>query len=131
MRLAPLRAAGNDYIELWATYGSSPSARAAASVREHGEVVYNAARAFQAARLIAKAIQARLILIKARQHDGQNQSREEKLSTRLAGNDPAIARLRRGGQGGPMTTPRANPRGEKLGQALSTRPSYVSVSPEE
>jgi hypothetical protein len=56
--------AGNDYIQIWRTYGDEPlKAKQPVLCEKLEAVLYNAARAFQAGRLIAKAIQARLILI--------------------------------------------------------------------
>ena len=57
--------AGNDYIQIWRTYGDEPlKQRQPVLCEKLDEVVYNAAKAFSAGRLLAKAIQARLILIK-------------------------------------------------------------------
>ncbi|HMJ56023.1 MAG TPA: tetratricopeptide repeat protein [Polyangiaceae bacterium] len=56
--------AGNDYIQIWRTYGDEPlKAKQPVLCEKLEAVVYNAAKAFAAGRLIAKAIQARLILI--------------------------------------------------------------------
>ena len=56
---------GNAYIRLWRNYGEEPlrASSQPPQCEKMDEVVYNAASAFQAARLIAKAIQARLILL--------------------------------------------------------------------
>jgi len=59
--------AGNTYFELWRRYGEQPlSAGQAAGCEKLDEIVYNSARAFQAARLIAKAIKARMVLLDPR-----------------------------------------------------------------
>jgi len=52
------------YLDLWKKYGEGPcEAKQAALCARNDEVLYNSARAFQAARLIAKSIAVRKILI--------------------------------------------------------------------
>jgi tetratricopeptide (TPR) repeat protein len=56
--------AGNAYISVWRKYGEEPlKNHQPMQCEKMDEVVYNAAKAYQAGRLVAKAIQARLILI--------------------------------------------------------------------
>ncbi len=56
--------AGNTYYELWRKYGEEPlSQNQAPQCDKLDEIVYSAARSFQAGRLIAKAIQARMTLL--------------------------------------------------------------------
>jgi len=62
------------YLDLWKTYGKETCLLDDKKAREEGDckknaaILYNAARAFQAARLIAKAIAVRKILIDPRYH---------------------------------------------------------------
>jgi tetratricopeptide (TPR) repeat protein len=56
--------AGNTYYELWRKYGEVPlSQNQAPQCDKLDEIVYNSARAYQAARLIGKAIRARMTLL--------------------------------------------------------------------
>ena len=83
--------AGNDYIQLWRTYGEEPLRnRQPVSCEKLDEVVYNAAKAFQAARLLAKAIQARLILIKP-ENNMDKSDLAKKAVYEIGGNYQAIA----------------------------------------
>jgi tetratricopeptide (TPR) repeat protein len=54
------------YMELWKKYGEGPCEAKQPACERQEEVLYNAAKAFQAARLIAKSIAARRILIDPR-----------------------------------------------------------------
>ena len=55
---------GDAYLELWRVYGEEPLAKGEKSqCGKMDEIVYNMARGYQAARLLAKSIQARLILL--------------------------------------------------------------------
>ena len=83
--------AGNQYIALWRKYGEEPvRAKLPMQCEKMDEVVYNAARAFQAGRLVAKAIKARSILI-----DPQNFLDKSELAKKavyeIGGNYQAIA----------------------------------------
>lgn len=56
--------AGNTYFELWRKYGETPISQGQPAQCERlEEILYNSAKAFQAGRLIAKAIKARTTLI--------------------------------------------------------------------
>jgi tetratricopeptide (TPR) repeat protein len=56
--------AGNAYYELWRKYGEGPlSQNQPATCEKMDKIVYNSARAYQAARLVAKAIRARMTLL--------------------------------------------------------------------
>ena len=56
--------AGNTYYELWRKYGEEPlSQNVAPQCDRLDEIVSNAARAYQAGRLVAKAIRARMTLL--------------------------------------------------------------------
>lgn len=55
---------GDAYLELWRVYGEEALAKGEKSqCGKMDEIVYNMARAYQAGRLLAKSIQARLILL--------------------------------------------------------------------
>jgi TolA-binding protein len=59
--------AGDAYLALWRKYGKGPiEAGGKAKCQNLDQVVYNMAKAYQAARLLAKAIEARLILLDPR-----------------------------------------------------------------
>ncbi len=61
--------AGNTYYELWRKYGEGPiSQNQAPTCDKLDEIVYNSARAYQAARLVAKAIRARMTLLNPQFH---------------------------------------------------------------
>jgi tetratricopeptide (TPR) repeat protein len=61
--------AGNTYYELWRKYGEEPiSQNQAPTCDKLDEIVYNSARAYQAARLVAKAIRARMTLLNPQFH---------------------------------------------------------------
>jgi tetratricopeptide (TPR) repeat protein len=61
--------AGNTYYELWRKYGEEPmSQNQAPTCDKLDEIVYNSAHAYQAARLIAKAIRARMTLLNPQFH---------------------------------------------------------------
>ena len=55
--------AANLYLEMWKKYGKDACAEKKPGCERQEEVLYNSARSFQAARLIAKAIAVRKILI--------------------------------------------------------------------
>ena len=56
--------AGNAYFELWRKYGEAPLSQNQPPICDKmDKVVYNSARAYQAGRLIAKAIRARMTLL--------------------------------------------------------------------
>lgn len=56
--------AANTYLSIWKTYGETPmEAGNKAQCDKIDEVLYNAAEAFQSARLVMKSIQTRLILL--------------------------------------------------------------------
>ena len=61
--------AGNTYFELWRKYGETPiSAGQPAQCDKLDEIVYNAAKAFQAARLVARSINALRTLLEPKYH---------------------------------------------------------------
>jgi tetratricopeptide (TPR) repeat protein len=110
--------AGNAYIQLWRTYGEEPlRAKNPPQCERMDEVVYNAAKSFQAARLIAKAIQARRILI-----DPQNMMDKTELAKKavyeIGGNYQAIAVYDDAADWYEKYA-RENPKGENADKALS------------
>ncbi len=83
--------AGNAYYELFRKYCEQPIANGQAPQAERcDEIVYNAARAFQAARLIAKAIRARMTLLNP-QYQMDKSPLAKKAMYEIGGNYQAIA----------------------------------------
>ena len=110
--------AGNDYISIWRKYGEEPLRnRMAPQCERLDEVVYNGARAFQAGRLIAKSIQARLILINP-QNGLDKSPLAKKAIYEIGGNYQAIAVYDEAATWYERYA-RENPRGENADKALS------------
>lgn len=110
--------AGNDYIALWRKYGEeSIKNKQPMQCEKMDEVVYNAARAFQAARLVAKAIQARLILINP-QNTLDKSELAKKAIYEIGGNYQAIAVYDEAANWYERYA-RENPKGENASSALS------------
>lgn len=110
--------AGNDYIALWRKYGEEPIRnRMAPQCEKLDEVVYNGARAFQAGRLVAKSIQARLILINP-QNGLDKSPLAKKAIYEIGGNYQAIAVYEEAANWYERYA-RENPRGENADKALS------------
>ena len=86
---------GNAYFELFRKYCESPVAASQPPQAERcDEILYNAARAYQAARLIAKAIKARVTLLNASQdkrYAMENSPLAKKATYEIGGNYQAIA----------------------------------------
>ncbi len=83
--------AGNVYFEIWHKYGEAPiRANQPPQCERLDEIVYNGARAYQAARLIAKAIAARMVLLNP---DNRMDKTElaRKATYEIGGNYQAIA----------------------------------------
>ena len=83
--------AGNVYFEIWHKYGEAPlRANQPPQCERLDEIVYNGARAYQAARLIAKAIAARMVLLNP--SNGMDKSELARKATyEIGGNYQAIA----------------------------------------
>ena len=82
---------GDAYLELWRTYGEKQLANGEESqCGKMDEIVYNMARAYQAGRLLAKSIQARLILLNPR-YNLQKTELAKKATYEIGGNYQAIA----------------------------------------
>jgi len=78
------------YMELWKKYGESACEKKEASCEKSEEVLYNAARAFQAARLIANSITARQILLNPKYNLDKTEL-ARKAIYEIGGNYQAIA----------------------------------------
>jgi len=82
--------AANAYLDMWKKYGEEPCKNKTSACDRAEEVLYNAAKAFQAARLIAKAIAVRKILIDP-QYNLNNTELARKAVYEIGGNYQAIA----------------------------------------
>jgi len=81
--------AANLYYDLWKKYGEQACKENKPACERNDKILYNGARAFQAARLIAKAIKLRMILIGT---DALKNSQAAKLAVyEIGGNYQAIA----------------------------------------
>lgn len=79
------------YLELWRKYGEEPLQRKETpQCGKMDEIVYNMARAYQASRLLAKSIQARLILLDPR-YGMEKSDLAMKATYEIGGNYQAIA----------------------------------------
>ncbi len=78
------------YMELWKKYGEGPCEKKEASCEKSEEILYNAARAFQAARLIAKSIAARQILLNPKYNLNKTELAKKSVYE-IGGNYQAIA----------------------------------------
>ena len=83
--------AGNQYFEIWRKYCEAPMlANQQPQAERCDEIVYNGAKAYQAARLIAKAIAARMALLDPRFHFDKSEL-ARKATYEIGGNYQAIA----------------------------------------
>jgi tetratricopeptide (TPR) repeat protein len=83
--------AGNTYFELWRKYGEAPMSQNQQPQCERlDEIIYNGAKAFQAGRLIAKAIKARMTLLNPAYHMDKSPL-AKKATYEIGGNYQAIA----------------------------------------
>ncbi len=83
---------GDQYLDIWRTYCEAPMSAGdkPAQCETADEIVYNMAKAYQAGRLLAKSIQARLILLNPKY--GMQESEWAKRATyEIGGNYQAIA----------------------------------------
>jgi len=78
------------YLELWKKYSEKACEEKTAGCDRAEEILYNAARAFSAARLLAKAIAVRKILIDPK-YNLQNTESAKKAMYEIGGNYQAIA----------------------------------------
>ncbi|HRG95061.1 MAG TPA: hypothetical protein PLR99_02360 [Polyangiaceae bacterium] len=90
--LGQYEAAGNTYFQMFRKYCQDPVAAGQAPQADRcDEIVYNAARAFQAARLIAKAIDARQALLAFDARSTTHSPLAKKATYEIGGNYQAIA----------------------------------------
>jgi TolA-binding protein len=82
--------AATSYLELWKKYGEAACEAKSPACGKSDEVLYNAARAFQAARLIAKSIAVRKILIDPK-YGLEKRESAVKAVYEIGGNYQAIA----------------------------------------
>ncbi|MBK8251494.1 MAG: hypothetical protein IPK82_02355 [Polyangiaceae bacterium] len=82
--------AATAYMDMWRKYSEEACKNKQPACERAEEILYNAARAFQAARLIAKAISARRILIDP-QYNLNNTEPAKKAVYEIGGNYQAIA----------------------------------------
>lgn len=88
--LANYQKAGDAYVDLWKKYGEAPCRNKEAACERSEEILYNAAKAYQAARLVAKSIAVRRILINP-EYNLQNTELARKSLYEIGGNYQAIA----------------------------------------
>jgi TolA-binding protein len=82
---------GDAYIQIWRDYGEGPLAKGEPSqCGRMEEVLYNASRAYQAGRLLAKSIAAKQLLLRP-QYGLQNTELAKKAIYEIGGNYQAIA----------------------------------------
>ncbi|HLV65442.1 MAG TPA: tetratricopeptide repeat protein [Polyangiaceae bacterium] len=108
------------YLSLWREYCEEPLSKGEKpkQCEKADEIVYNMARAYQAARLLAKSIQARLILLNPRY--GMHESELAMKSTyEIGGNYQAIAVYDRAAEWYEKYAKATNYKGEFADQALS------------
>ncbi|HTV19297.1 MAG TPA: hypothetical protein VMG12_11515, partial [Polyangiaceae bacterium] len=83
--------AGDAYIQLWRDYGEGPLSKGEASqCGKMEEILYNASKAYQAGRLLAKSIAAKRILLTP-QYGLQKTELAQKAIYEIGGNYQAIA----------------------------------------
>ena len=110
--------AGNTYFELWRKYGEGPIlAGQPAQCEKLDEIVYNSARSFQAARLVAKSILARRTLLDSRFHMEKGEL-AKKATYEIGGNYQAIAVYDQAAEWFEKYA-RENPKAENADSALS------------
>jgi hypothetical protein len=81
------------YLDLWRTYCEQPLSKGEKpkQCEKADEIVYNMAKAYQAARLLAKAIQVRLQILLNKQYGLQDSELAKKALYEIGGNYQAIA----------------------------------------
>ncbi|HKY36873.1 MAG TPA: hypothetical protein VJN18_13090 [Polyangiaceae bacterium] len=81
------------YLELWRTYCETPLSKGEKpkQCEKADEIVYNMAKAYQAARLLAKAIQVRLTILLNKQYGMEKSELAKKALYEIGGNYQAIA----------------------------------------
>jgi tetratricopeptide (TPR) repeat protein len=109
--------AANAYLEMWHKYAESSCENKTPGCERAEEVLYNAAKAFQAARLIAKSIAVRRILIDPR-YNLNTTELAKKAVYEIGGNYQAIAVYDEAANWYEKFA-RENPKAEKSADALS------------
>ncbi|WP_394827186.1 tetratricopeptide repeat protein [Pendulispora albinea] len=110
--------AGSTYIELWRRYGEAPISQGQPAQCERvDEILYNAAKAFQAARLIGKAITTRRTLLDPR-YKMDKSDLARRATYEIGGNYQAIAVYDQAADWFEKFA-KENPKYEKADQALS------------
>jgi tetratricopeptide (TPR) repeat protein len=89
-RIKQYEKAANLYLAMWKKYGKEACLEEKPGCAKNEEILYNAAKAFQAARLIAKAISVRRILIDPKYHLDKTEP-AKKAVYEIGGNYQAIA----------------------------------------
>lgn len=110
---------GDAYLELWRTYGEDALSKGEKpQCGKMDEIVYNMARAYQAGRLLAKSIQARLILLNPK-YGMEKSDLAMKATYEIGGNYQAIAVYDRAADFYERYSEATNYKGEFADQALS------------
>ncbi|MGK3964369.1 tetratricopeptide repeat protein [Sorangium sp. So ce118] len=104
------------YMDMWKKYGEAACEAKQPACEKSEEVLYNAAKAFQAARLIAKSIAARKILLDPR-YNLHNTELAKTSIYEIGGNYQAIAVYDEAANWYERYA-RENPKGEKAAEAL-------------
>jgi len=110
----------DSYLELWRAYCEEPLGKGEKpkQCEKADEIVYNMARGYQAARLLAKSIQARLILLSSR-YGLADSPLAMKATYEIGGNYQAIAVYDKASDFFELYAKKTNYRGEFADQALS------------
>jgi TolA-binding protein len=117
--LSQYEAAGNSYFEMFRKYCQDPVANGATPQAERcDEIAYNAAKSFQAARLLAKAIAARKALLDFDAKTNGKSPLAKKATYEIGGNYQAIAVYELAADWFEKYQ-KADPRADKADQALS------------
>ncbi len=117
--LATYKKGGDAYLDLWRTYGEKQLlAGEKSQCGKMDEIVYNMAKSYQAGRLLAKSIQARLILLDKR-YGMEDSDLAMKATYEIGGNYQAIAVYDRAADFYERYAKQTKYRGEFAGQALS------------
>jgi len=110
----------DSYLDLWRSYCEEPLGKGEhpKQCEKADEIVYNMARGYQAARLLAKSIQARLILLSSR-YGLADSPLAMKATYEIGGNYQAIAVYDKASDFFELYAKKTNYRGEFADQALS------------
>jgi TolA-binding protein len=109
--------AGNLYVAMWKKYAAEACEAKKPGCERAEEILYNAARAYQAARLVAKSIDVRKVLLNPR-YNLQNTEAAKKATYEIGGNYQAIAVYDQAAEWYERFA-KENPKMEKAPEALS------------